>query len=195
MFPLLYKYLMLHSEVCIPGVGRFYKVRNAAQHDFVNRMFIPPAYTIRFKEEQVRADKHLFSFISREKGIDEVEAIRHYHDFSYQFSDHVKRFSQTHLPGVGVLKKGNDGSLSFTADEMFAGYFVATPAERILRRDITHPLVVGDKETTTCEMQVRLDDVDEEKTKSRWWIWALLLGIAAAAAIAFYYLQHGNVRL
>lgn len=195
MFPLLYKYLMLHDQVCIPGLGRFYKERTPARHDFINRVFLPPTYTIHFREETVRADRQLFSFIGRENGIDEVEAIRKYHDFSYKFNDHVRHYSQTELPGIGIMKRASDGSLNFAAEDMLHKYFVATPAARIVRRDATHTLLVGDTETNTADVQVRLNDGEETKAKSRWWIWAIVLGAAAIAAIAFYYMQYGNVRM
>lgn len=189
----MYKYLMQHQQVCIPGIGIFYKQRTAAHLDFSNKVFQPPAYTILFREEPVKADKDFYSFLSNEQGVNEVEAIRHFQDFAYRFKEHLSQFSQTDLPGLGVMHKGSDGALLFTPGHLLANYFPATPAERIVRKQSEHTMLVGDNETTNTQMQERLDE-DQTESKSWWWIGAIVLGVLAIIAIVYYYMQHDGIR-
>lgn len=192
MFPLLYKYLMLHDQVCIPGVGRFYKQRNVARHDFVNKAFQPPVHSILFREEPVKADKQFFSFLSNERGLDSVEVVRHFHDFSYRLSNHIRLYQATQLPGLGVISKGSDGSLAFQAEELLANYYTAVPAEVVGRNGIA-ALFGHDPVAIADETAVILDDTST-KSKSWWWIIAILLALIAIGAIVFYYVQNGNLR-
>jgi hypothetical protein len=194
MFPLLYKYLMLHDQVCIPGIGRFYKSRQASVLDFANKVFQPPVYTIAFAEEAVAADKRFYAFAGKEQGIDEVEAIRHFHDFAYRLKQHINDTRQIELPGIGHLERV-DGKLSFTANNIVEKYYPSVKAERIVRQDAEHTIMVGDSELTNTQMQVMLDAEDEKKKKGIWWIIAIVLALIAVAAIVYYYMNNGNVRL
>ena len=195
MFPLLFKYLMQQEKVCIQGVGIFTKQRKPAQLNFASKTFLPPGYIISFTEDPVKADRHFFAFISKEKGVDEVEAIRYYHDFSYRFKDHINHHNETDLPGLGVMKKHEDGRLFFQPENLLENYFPATPAERIVRENTHHSLLVGDTQTTNTQMQEKMVDDTFETTKSRWWIAALVIAVIAIAAIIYYYMQHGGIRL
>ncbi|WP_207494109.1 hypothetical protein [Aridibaculum aurantiacum] len=195
MYPLLYKYLMLHEQVCIPGVGRFFKERTAARQDFINKVYQPPVFTISFREEPVKADKQFYDFLSKERGINEVEAIRSFQDFSYRFQQHVKKFSITELPGIGVIRKNEEGRLSFQQDELLRKYFPPVPLEPTVRPSEEHALLVGNTHTSSTEMQAKLEAAEETKAKGMWWIWALIIGVIAIAAIAYYFYINGNIRL
>ncbi len=195
MFPLMYKYLMLHEKVCIPGVGIFYKERQPAKLDFSNKLFQPPVHTIYFKEEPVQADKRFYTFASKEQGIDEVEAIRRFHDFAFRFKDSIHHNEETTLPGLGTLKRSEKGKLVFESEAIVAKYFPATPAERIVRKQAEHNLLVGDRSTTNTAMQEMLVDEVTVTKKTRWLIAAVILAVVAIAAIVVYYVQHGGLRL
>lgn len=195
MFPLLYKYLMLHEQVCLPGVGRFYKHRKPSKLDFANKVFEAPVHEILFEEEAVSADRKFYAFLSREQGIDEVEAIRHFHEFAYDFKNHVTHHNETELPGFGWMKSSN-GRLSFASADLLQNYFPATAALKVIRENAEHQILVGDQHRTSNEMQEMLDDgVATSQRKSRWWIAAVVLGIASIAAIVYYYYQHGSLRM
>jgi hypothetical protein len=195
MFPLLYKYLMLNDQVCIPGVGRFLKQRQAAAFNFSNKVFEPPIYTISFREEPVSADKKFYAFVSKEQGIEEVDAVRKFNDFAYEFKHHLTHHNQTQLPGFGLMKRNAAGEIVFEEASLVNNYFPSTAAERIVRENSEHQILVGDTERTNAQMQVLLDDGSEPSVKKRWWIGAAVLALLAIAAIVYYYLQHGNVRL
>lgn len=191
MYSLLYKYLMLHEQVAIPGVGRFYKHREPARQDFVNNMYQPPAHYIFFKEEQANADRKLYRFISKSHGMNEVEAIRYFHEFAYKIKEHVRHFNSIEMDGLGVLKRNANGSLTFIPENILDGYLSPTAAEKLPR----HPVALVDATSpVTAEQQVVFEDQYRSK-KSYWWVWALILGVAGVAAIAYYYWLHGNVKL
>jgi hypothetical protein len=195
MFPLLYKYLVLNDQVCVPGVGRFFKERKPAQLNFSNKEFEPPVYSIQFRGEQVAADKSFFAFLTKEQGIDELQAVRQFHEFAFDLKHHINNHPQTELPGLGWLKRSNDGAITFEPTSLTHDYFTPTPAERIVRENVEHTILVGDTERTNTEMQEMLDDGATRRPKALWWIIAIVLALIAIAAIVFYYLQNGNLRM
>jgi hypothetical protein len=57
-------------------------------------------------------------------------------------------------------------------------------AERVIHPEAEHAILVGDKETTNTEMTEYFSETTEQK--SRWWIWAIVLGVSGIAALIIY---------
>lgn len=192
MYPILYKYLMLHNQVCIPGIGRFYKSRRPSLLDFSNKTFRPPVYTISFSEEEVKADKKFYAFAKNEQGITEVDAIRHFHDFAFQMKQFLTDHNQLELPDIGHLKNG-DGKISFISKGIVEPYFPQALAERITKKE--YHIQVGDSQVTNRQMHEMLSSDVEKESAAKWWISAIILILLSIAAIIYYYVKNGNVRL
>ena len=58
-------------------------------------------------------------------------------------------------------------------------------AERVIHPQAEHSILVGDKETTNTVMTDYFNE--EPVVKDRWWIWAIVLGLAALAILLFYF--------
>ena len=76
--------------------------------------------------------------------------------------------------------------LSFQPEEM-PGYFPGITAERVIRKNVTHTVRVGEQEKTSEEMQTALHHQSPKAKKEKWWLTAAILAVIGIAAIIFYY--------
>lgn len=178
MLDALYKYLILNDSVSIPGVGSFHVKRSAAAFDQGTHIFYPPASEIKFEQGTALTDTKFYHFLSREKGVSEVDAVRKFQDFAYQLRKDIQTHPFVELSNIGVLKRNGLGDVVFESSVSTRKYFPSiAPAET---GDSQEETIIAEKE-----------DIGEEAsmTKDRWWIWATVLALLALAAIGYFYMQ------
>ncbi|MBA4168672.1 MAG: hypothetical protein H0X41_14195, partial [Chitinophagaceae bacterium] len=179
-----------HKSVSIPGLGTIYVERIPAQSDFINRQLLPPAYHYRFDKYFDAPEKEFFSFIATRENIPEYEAIKLYNEWALGIRNGISADQAKVLEGIGSLKRDSSGDIVFEPLSALKTYDIAVPAERIIRSNARHAMIVGDKETTTVEMTDYLHEVHKEKTS--WWIYALIVAAIAVVAIFFHYFRNGS---
>ncbi len=196
MFQLLYKYLILNKKAIVPGLGVFSIDRKPAKLDFANKVFLSPTSEINFKAQTSDDDRGMYTFISQLQKIDELEAAGRYNDFANKLKENLEENSSAELPGIGVLSKNAEGQLFFKATVQLNDYFPPANADRVLRENTEHPILVGDRNRTNKQMKELLVDEPEMRShvKDPWWIFAIALGIIGIAAIVYYYLHNGNLQ-
>ncbi len=192
MFQLLYKYLILNKKVTLPGIGVFFIERRSAKLDFANKVFIAPALQINFKPQTSVADNRMYTFISQEQKIDETEAFSRYNDFVNRLKEKLRENTRAELPGMGVLSQNAEGKLYFNATIQLNDYFPPANADRVIRENAEHHVLVGDTSRTNIQMKEMLvEDVQEtSQAKDRWWVFAIALGLIGIASIVYYYLNN-----
>ena len=196
MFQLFYRYLILNKRASVPGVGVFYIERQPAKLDFANKVFVSPSFQIGFKPEPSLNDNRMYTFISLEQKIAEAEAVNGYYKFANSLKEKLFEQGTAELPGMGVLSQNAEGALYFKAASQINHYFPPVSAERVVRENTEHHILVGEKSRTNIEMQEMLvEDVQERShAKDYWWIFAIALGIIGIAAIVYYYVNNGSLR-
>jgi len=190
MIQLVNNYLLQHKSVSIPGLGTIYVERVPAQSDFINRQLLPPAYHFRFDKYFDDPEKEFFTFLATSKNIPEYEAIKLYNEWALNIRNGIDTEHNTLLEGIGALKRNASGDIVFEPFSALKTYDVAVPAERIIRTNARHAMIVGDMETTTMEMTDYLQEVHKEKAS--WWIYALIIVAVALVAIFFHYFINGS---
>jgi nucleoid DNA-binding protein len=185
MYDSLYKYLILYKKLNIPGIGSFAIEQIPARLDFLNKQLHSPLPVIRFNLGNAVADKHFYDFLAKEKGLQEWEAIRQFNDLTFEIKNTVNSKGMVELPGIGTLKKEFTDTYSFQPAGSLQPYFPDVAAERIIRKNATHSVKVGDAEKSSTEMQELL--APEKPKKSQWVKYAIILAVLGAAAIAYYY--------
>lgn len=196
MLKLLYKYLILNKKATVPGIGIFYIKRIPAKLDFANKVFASPALQINFKAQTSVADNSMYTFISREKKIDELEAINQYNHFANKLKENLKEYRSAELPGFGVLSQNEEGELFFKETLQLNNYFPPAGAERVLRENVKHDVLVEGVNRTNTQMREMPADKPEvfSQPKDHWWIFAIALGVIGIGAIVYYYLHNGSLR-
>jgi nucleoid DNA-binding protein len=184
MYQYIHKYFALHKTVSLPGIGSFTVETQNAKLDFIEKTLRAPVYNIRYNKYD-KADENFYLFLSKETGVDETDAYGNFNNFLQQLKDELERERVVILEGIGTLTKNALG-YSFVASETVQKYFPDLHAERIIREDAQHTVMVGERERTSAEMHKHFQnrDVKEEK----WMVSALILGVIGVAAIVIYYL-------
>ena len=186
MYSAIKKFLALHHHLSLPGIGNFSVETNAAKVDFVNRVINPPSNQIKFSSEKLRPEKLFYNFLALELNIDEVQAVRRFTDFSTQLQSDIQQNKPVVLKGIGALKSSS-GEIIFEP-EMMPEYLPVLTAERVIRKNTTHIIKVGEEEKTSEEMQTVLQEKEQIILEDRWWIPALVFALMGIAGIAYYYL-------
>ena len=191
MVQLIRTYLLQNKSISIPGLGTIYVERIPAQTDFVNRQLLPPSYHFRFDKYFDAPGKEFFTFLAAKKSVEDYEAIKLYNEWAMQLRNNIGTDTGTPLQGVGSLKRDGSGDIVFEATGAQQTFHVPVPAERIIRTNAKHTMIVGDKEVTNVEMSDYLHDGSRNR-RSRWWIYAIIIALIAIVAILVQLYRSGN---
>ena len=191
MISLVKTYLLQHKSVSIPGLGTIYVERIPAQSDFVNRQLLPPTYHYRFDRYFDTPGKEFFTFLSARKNIQDFEAMRVFNEWALNLRNSIGGENQSaELEGIGSISRNSSGDVVFEPAGKLQSYDMEIPAERIIRSNAKHGMLVGDKETTNVEMNEYYTE-EVHKEKLAWWIYALIIAAIALIVIFFNYYKNG----
>ena len=190
MYTILNRYLFLHKSIPIPGLGTICMESQAATIDASTRTIHPPVYRFRFDKFSDSPDKDLFAYLSAQQKISDYEALRQYNDFAYSLRDRLNYFREAPWEGLGILKKDDMGDIHFESSILNPSFLQPVPAEKVVRTNAKHMLLVGDRERSSREMS---DWFAEEPIHGNrlWWLVALVGGIAAALIIMIHFSSRG----
>lgn len=194
MYESLYKYLIFYKRLALPNIGVLSVEQVPGRLDFLNKQLHSPIPVIRFATDRsVAADKQLFEFLASDMGISTIESIKKFNELSFYIKDELARHGEFVLSGIGTLKKEFGENYAFQPEVSIQQYFPEATAERIVRKEATHTVKVGEKERTIKinageETETTEDEVEEGP--DRWWMYALILGILGLAALVYYYKTH-----
>ncbi|HLA52496.1 MAG TPA: hypothetical protein VK618_04295 [Flavitalea sp.] len=187
MIQLVAEYLTQKKSFSLPGIGTIYIERVPAQSDFVNRQLLPPFYHYRFDRHFDSPDREFFIFLGARKGLEEQEAIRQYNEWTEQLRESLSSRKTSKLEGIGVLKKEAGGELRFEATNHPRSFDIKVHAERLIRSNASHHMLVGDRETTTVVMNDLLHDEHAVRERA-WWIYVLvIIALVAVAALVYFF--------
>ena len=190
MYDILNRYLFLNKSIPVPGLGTICMENQPATIDASTRTILPPTYRFRFDKFADSPDKELFSYLSAQQHISDYEALRQYNDFAYSLRDRLNYFREAPWEGLGTLKKDDMGDIHFESSIANPFFLKPVPAEKIVRANAKHMLLVGDRERSSMEMS---DWFAEEPVHGNrlWWLVALIGGIAAVMVIMFHFSSKG----
>jgi hypothetical protein len=191
MVEVLNSYLVQHKSLSIPGLGTIYVERKPAQSDFINKQIIAPSYHYRFDRYFDAPDKDFFTYLAAQKEIADYEAIRWYNEWAYELRNKIRTQEQVEWENVGVLKTDVSGEVVFEAQQNLVSYLVPVPAERVIRTNAQHTMLVGDREVTNKAMTDYLNEETVYVEKESWWIYALILATIATVVIFFHFFLSG----
>lgn len=191
MVAALNSYLVQHKSLSIPGLGTIYVERKPAQTDFVNKQIIPASYHYRFDRYFDAPDKDFFTYLAAQREIADYEAIRWYNEWAYELRNQIRTHHEVKWENVGVLKTDVSGEIVFEAQPNLVAFLDPVPAERVIRSDAQHTMLVGDREVTTKAMTDYLKEETIFVERESWWIYALILAAIAVVVIFFHFFRHG----
>jgi hypothetical protein len=147
-------------------------------------IYSPVFITQHRKDDEV--PEHQFYFFTNE-GV-EKESFR---QELYSFGERMKRRIQNapfHWKGFGTLSYDSTGML-FEPDEMKLEALQPVPAQKVLRENVQHQMLVGDQEMTSQQVTEVLNTVEYKRP---WFIivgWVLFI-LALVAIMIYLYLNN-----
>ncbi len=192
MHDVLNKYLFQHKSISIPGLGSLVAETIPAVSDFANKQLLPVQIKFRFDKYFDSPDREFFTYLSTKNNIQDFEAIKWYNEFAAGLRNKIRTEEEAVWEGVGVFRKDFGGEVVFESELPRYEFYPPVKAERIVRADATHSILVGDKEKTNYEMAELLND-EVYVEKESWWIYALILA-AIGLSILFFHLYSSNMR-
>jgi hypothetical protein len=190
MTDILNSYLVQHKSINIPGLGTIYLETVPARNDFVNRKLWPPFQIYRFDKYFDAPDKEFFTYLATHKKIPDYDAIRWYNEFSYNLRSSIRNNDHAVWEGVGIFRQDGSGEIVFEENRLYNNILPAVTAERVIRSNASHAMVVGDRETTTTKMSELLSE-ETHVEKESWWIYALIIAAVCICAVFFHVYRYG----
>ena len=187
MYKAVRKFLALNHHLALPGIGNFTVEKAPAQIDIANRIIIPPTTLVKFNNEKLPAEKFFYNFLAHELDLDEAQAVRQFTDFTTQLQSDLQDGKPVVLRGIGELRKQTTNVLNFQPG-ILPQYYPVLIAERVIRKNATHTIRVGEQEKTSDEMQTALHVKEKTVHEEKWWIPAAILAVIGILGIAYYYL-------
>jgi hypothetical protein len=192
MYESLYKFLIRHKKIDLPGIGIIALQIQSAESAFVNRSFSPPGYFFAFEKGKKPPSKKLFSWLALNFNISEREAVIRFNDFVFDLKNHLEAGSKIIWNGVGVLQKAGNGEIRFEGVKKELPFLEELNAKKVIRENAEHTMLVGETEKTSKQMtEILLNPPVVEKKQTHWWVWPLAVITAIFIFLGWYFSVHG----
>jgi len=191
MEQLIELYLYKNKKCPLPQVGTLHLSTSNAVAWYADKRMEAPLPVIKLAETVLPADDFI-SFIAARKNISITEANILLDDYCSSLKK-LNANSESLLHNTGRFFVNPEGVLVFKANELPGEFLPSVNAERVLHQEVSHNMVVGDKETNSVEMAAFFADAANGRT-DKWWIYAIVLAIAGLSVIA-YHLKENDFKL
>ncbi|HET7896520.1 MAG TPA: hypothetical protein VFL47_02590 [Flavisolibacter sp.] len=182
----LTKYLLQYKQVSIPSVGTIQIIQQPAQLNIADKVLLPPTFSAELKEGDT-VPEHQLNFLSAVLN----ESKENVQQSLSETGEWLKRKIDANgfeWKGIGLLHNRQfDPTLSVPALE-------SIPAERVLRQNAEHRVLVGDQHMTSTQMAERSDgDVVVRKRSIFMIIGWILLALAIVYIVIVLFLGKFHV--
>jgi len=153
----LTKYLFQYKSVSIPSVGTLQIVQQPPQLNVVDKIILPPSFSVVIRKEE-EVSVHQLQYLENilQKGHDNILSDLRFFGDKLQEKINGPGFEWN---GLGIITR------STQTIPLMTGALEPIPAERVLRQDAQHSVLVGDQQMlsgTTAD-----DDTMGEETSKR----------------------------
>src|SRR5690606_30791234 len=156
----------------------------------INKQIIPPSYHYRFDRYVDAPDKDFFSYLAIHTNVPEYEAIKWYNEWAAGLRENIRLEKHIELTDIGSLLQDENGEIVFEPFSNILSGLEPVAAERLIRINAEHQMIVGERETTSAEMS-RYFEEQRYVEKESWWIYVLIITAISLAAIFFHFYKHG----
>lgn len=191
MYEALYRFLIRYKKIDLPGIGAIALQMKSSRSEFISRSFLPPAYFFSLGKSKEMTSRKLFSWLAANFRVTEREAVVKFNDFLFDLKRRLETGQQITWEGVGVFKKESTGEIEFTSFINNLPFLEEVTAEKVIRENAEHTMLVGEYEKTSTQMTEILAGDVAAKRKSYWWVWPLAAIIVTLIFLGWYFSEHG----
>lgn len=184
----LAEFLLLKKYCPLGKAGSLLISNTPASYLPAEKKMAAPAVSIQFSSSSLNEDE-LIEFISRRDACSLESAGQAFAGFSRSLLS-LSGTGELTVPGIGRFFAGPSGALQFREQHLPDAFRPSVPAEKVIRANSFHTILVGEKETTSSVMAERLQK-NGQKTSSffRYASWVLV--ILSSGLIIWYVSQYG----
>ncbi len=192
MYEILYRFLIKYKRVDLPDIGTIALQMEPAESEFVNRSFLPPQYFFTLEKTKETSSEKLFSWLAANFNITEREAVIQFNDFVFDLRKQLEAGKEIIWNGVGILQKELTGEIKLGGVKKELAFLEEIIAEKIIRENAEHTMLVGEVEKTSTQMtEMLLNPVAVKEKYNYWWIWPLAVIIVIMIFLGWYFSEHG----
>lgn len=191
MQELINSFIIQSKECRLRGIGKFQSVMHPAQADIANKQITPPAEEKIFTPREERISDELVKYAAAKNNISMEDAFEKIKEWCAETRSKLKNGEEIFLPSLGFLKTNQSGNISFQALKAFPFYQPIT-VERVIHKNSTHNVLVGDRETDSSVMSrfFNEEDSSEKVKRNAWKIISIALFVIALLLLIFYFYTH-----
>ncbi len=190
MIDLITSYLIQEKSCDLAEVGRFVIKTRPAELDFLSKRIFPPQDEVIYSPKSDSISEGLIRYISSKQEISTEETRLQIEEWCQKSKRKIQLFGAVYFTSLGKLQKSVTGSTFFQQDNHLPSY-ESLIAEKVIHENEAHPMIVGDRETTSSEMKIYLEQ--EENNKNKKWKWIALILIALAILILFFHFFNSGI--
>lgn len=185
MVDLVVRYLSFQKKVSLQGIGTFSVEHLPARLDFPNRLLHAPEFILHFSPSSAAVtDEQFDNWLQHELNVSREEVRVMQENLSTDFQRTLAEKGNFTLNGLGIFTKDEQQLLHFSSlYETVKGNPVT--AEKVIRKNTSHSVLVGEQEKTSKEMTEILTGT-KRKPLNLWWMIALALFLSALIAILYF---------
>lgn len=189
MYSTFYQYLILHKQLCLPGIGTIQLQKSSSGFDFGDKCFTAPAYYFKMDSRKQSPSKKLYEWISKARNISDWEAIRLVNDFSFDLKNQLSTTGEVSWKNVGRFLRDEKGNIMLDSAFMKAESELPVIAEKVIREKAGHNILVGDNIKTAIEMEETLTETIPNKDYG--WIIAIIAIVLSIMIVGIYLSENG----
>lgn len=145
MLELITKYLVQNKRVCIPHIGTFEIVQQPPQLDIADKLFTAPVFTTKYSRQDNVAE-HQFESFTIDNFKTKEELRQELDSFGKNLKSKIQQ-SPFEWAGFGTLYSTED-TIVFEPQKIELPALQSIPAEKVIRPNKEHHVLVGDQETS-----------------------------------------------
>jgi hypothetical protein len=180
VLPIVTRYLIQYKKVCIPHIGTFELVQEPPQLDVADKVFRPPYFITRYRNEDAVTD-HQWRFLGSQHHELDLSS------FGQKLKNNLRK-APFDWNGFGTLRYSASG-IVFDPKPIDVPGYTPVRAEKVMRENVKHSMLVGDTQMNSDEVS---DALNKPGVKTPLFMiigWALL-ALALIAILVWLYLNH-----
>lgn len=185
----LYEFLILNKKLSLPGIGTISLLQKSPQLDFGNKELSPRSYYFAIESANDQPSKRLFDWLSSAIGITEWDAIKLINDFSSALKKKLSESGEVNWENVGTIRRDDKGQLMLDSQTIELQSERPVPAEKVIRENVQHTLLVGEQEKSSAEMEEYFAEVPVKRNYI--WLIAVILTVMAIMFVGWYFSEKG----
>jgi len=187
MQDLITSFLIQAKECSLPQIGKFSIETLSPELDVANKRFYPSTDKIIFSARPDQHIEELVKYISEKEDESEKEAKEKLKRWCENTKEKLNAGEKITFKSLGTLQKNPSGIIFETENR--EQFFEPVVAERVIHKNVSHAVLVGDKETTSSVMNQFLNE-EEIVTNSSWKVIALILLAIAVIILFVHFYMH-----